>query len=484
VRRLALAALALACALAAAGPAHADPRPAAVFGDHGVLQRDRPVTVWGTADPGERITVRVAGHGASTTTSADGRWSVELPPLKAGGPHVLQVIGKRTVRIEDVLVGEVWVCSGQSNMQWPVGQSRDAKEEIAAADHPRIRLLTVPRRAAVEPQEDVEARWTACAPDTVGPFSAVAYYFGREIHEALGVPVGLINTSYGGTPAEAWTPVAALRADASLAGIVDDWERRIAAEKERSGKDLSLHAHRPGNLYHAMVAPLVPLSVRGVIWYQGESNAGRAWEYRTLFPAMIRAWRDAWKREDLPFYFVQLANFRKRAEKPGDSAWAELRDAQLLTLRTVPHTGMAVTIDVGDADNIHPKNKQDVGRRLSRWALHDLHGKEVVVSGPLYRAMETKGAKVVLSFDHVGGGLRAGGGESMEGFAIAGEERVFVPALARIEGETVVVFSPEVVQPVAVRYAWADNPACDLENAEGLPASPFRTDDWPLTTQR
>lgn len=471
-----------ACVLAA--PARADPQVAAVFGDHCVLQRDAPVAVWGTAEPGERITVRVAGRGASAETGADGRWRVELPALKAGGPHAMSVIGKRTLRVEDVLVGEVWLCSGQSNMQWPVGQSQDAKAEIAAADHPEVRLLTVPPQAAVEPLTDVKASWAPCAPDTVRSFSAVAYYFGREIHDALKVPVGLIDSSYGGTPAEAWTPIAALRAEPSLTGLVDGWEKRIAAAEAKGQKDAALHPHRPGNLYRAMIAPLAGLSLRGVIWYQGESNASRAWEYRTLFPTLIASWRAAWQRPDLPFGFVQLAAFGKRAAEPGDNAWAELRDAQLFTLRTVPHTGMAVTIDIGDAERIHPANKQDVGRRLARWALCDVYGRRVEPSGPLYRAMEIRGPKVVVSFDHVGKGLKAGEEGAVEGFTVAGADRAFVPAIARIEGEQVVVFSPAVTKPVAVRYAWAANPACDLANAEGLPASPFRTDEWPLTTQR
>jgi len=312
----------------------------------------------------------------------------------------------------------------------------------------------------------------------------VAYYFGRELHETLKVPIGLVHSSWGGTPAEAWTPTAALRAEASLAPLLEQWKQRITDARAKGAKDPSLHHHHPGNLYRGMIAPLVPLSIRGAIWYQGESNAGRAWEYRTLFPVMIRAWREVWGRPDLPFHFVQLANFRKVEPQPGDSAWAELRDAQQHTLRTVPHTGMAVTIDIGEAGDIHPKNKQDVGRRLARQALHAQYGKAAVPSGPLYREHAHVGAKVTIHFDHVGDGLAARDGETLLGFTIAGEDRKFVPATARIEGETVVVFSPQVPKPAAVRYAWADNPVCNLVNAEGLPASPFRTDAWRLTTQR
>ena len=366
---LTTACLAVLLGLLAPREAHADPTLPAVFSDHCVLQQGQPVAVWGRAEPGERIKVVVAGHSASAVTDGDGRWRVELPALEAGGPYALTVQGKTTLKLRDVLVGEVWVCSGQSNMAWPVKAARDAQAEIASARYPEIRLFSVPRRPALAAQDDVEAQWVACSPATVPGFSAVAYYFGRELHQALKVPIGLVHTSWGGTPAEAWTPDAALREKETLAPLLDQWEQRIADAKAKGAKDLTLHHNRPGNLYRGMIAPLVPLTMRGAIWYQGESNANRAWEYRTLFPVMIRAWRAAWQRPDLPFHFVQLANFHPRKPHPGDSAWAELRDAQLHTLRTVPHTGMAVTIDVGEAGDIHPKNKQDVGKRLARWAL-------------------------------------------------------------------------------------------------------------------
>lgn len=471
------------CLILFAQSASADPTLPAVFGRHGVLQQGMPIAVWGSADPGERITVRLAARSASTVTDEEGRWSVELPALKAGGPHVLSVKGRSTIRIKDVLIGEVWVCSGQSNMAWPVRRSRDAKSEIEATDYPRIRLFSVPRRSSLDLQDDVKARWVTCDSTSVAGFSAVAYYFGRELHETLKVPIGLVHTSWGGTPAESWTPTAAIQREPSLLPLLDQWKQRIADALAKGAKDPSLHHHHPGNLYRGMIAPLAGLSVRGVIWYQGESNAGRAWQYRTLFPVMIRAWRTVWSLPDLPFHFVQLANFKAVKEEPGDSAWAELRDAQLHTLRTVPDTGMAVTIDIGEAKDIHPKNKQDVGKRLARWALHDQYGKQVVPSGPLYREHEIVGAKVVLRFDHLGGGLEAREGTTLKGFTVAGEDQVFVPAMARVEDETVVVFAPEVLHPKAVRYAWADNPICNLENAEGLPASPFRTDDWMLTTK-
>ena len=481
---IAVACCALLVGLFASHEVHADPTLPAVFGDHCVLQRGQPVAVWGRADPGERITVRIARRSASAVTAGDGRWRVDVPALAAGGPHVLEVHGHATLKVRDVLVGEVWICSGQSNMAWPVKAARDAEAEVANARHPGIRLFTVPRRAALEAQDDIEAQWIACSPATVPGFSAVAYFFGRELQTALTVPVGLVHASWGGTPAEAWTPDSALREEATLATLLARWDERIAEAKARGAKDLTLHHHRPGNLYRGMIAPLVPLTVRGAIWYQGESNVSRAWEYRTLFPAMIRAWREAWQRPDLPFLFVQLANFHSRKLHPGDSAWAELRDAQLHTLRTVPHAGMAVAIDIGEPDDIHPKNKQAVGKRLARWALHAQHGWERAPSGPIFREHSVDGAEMTLRFDHVGSGLASRGDVPLEGFAIAGEDRVFHSASARIEGDTIIVSSSDVPSPRAVRYAWADNPACSLVNAEGLPASPFRTDGWRLTTQR
>jgi len=441
-----------------------------LLGDGMVLQRGRPLPVWGRAAPGEKVVVRIAGRSASGVADEAGRWEVVLPALKVGGPYRLTVKGSRStpVRRENVLVGEVWICSGQSNMAWPVSRARDAKEEIAASGDRGLRLLTVPRKAADAPVESFSAAWRECGPKTVRGFSAVAYFFGRELRRRLKVPVGLVNTSYGGTPVEAWTSREALEA---------------AAPDALPGYAARKPPHRASCLYHGMIAPLVPYGIRGAIWYQGESNAGRAFRYRTLFPAMIADWRARWGQGDFPFYFVQLANFRARKPEPGESAWAELREAQLLTLKSVPNTGMAVAIDVGGAKDIHPKSKQEVGRRLALWALARDYGKKVVPSGPIYRGHEVEDGRVVIGFDHVGGGFAARPEGKLLGFAIAGADRKFVWAEAEIEGDRVVVRHPDIPEPAAVRYGWADNPAANLANREGLPASPFRTDDWPGVTR-
>ena len=486
--------------------ANADVTCPSIFGDHMVLQRGKPVPVWGRADPGEAIVVRFAGQELRTKADEDGHWRVTLDELGVNDTGTLTVTGKNTLTFEDVLVGEVWICSGQSNMQWPVRLSKDADREIPEARFPKIRLITVKRLAAGTAQADFEGLWAPCTPQRAKDFSAVAYFFGREVHRLVEVPVGLINTSFGGTPAEAWTSRAGLEAEATLVPLLSRYDRQVreydpalaraqyevamARWRQQGGKGrkrrprlLPPPGERPhscSTLFNAMVAPLVPYAVRGVIWYQGESNAGRAYQYRTLFPALIRDWRTQWNAE-LPFYFVQLANFRARDPQPGDSAWAELREAQLMTLRSLPRTGMAVAIDIGDARDIHPRNKQDVGRRLAAWALKHDYGLDIVPSGPLYASMEHKGGSIQLRFDHARG-LAARGGGALEGFAVAGEDRRFVWAEARIEGPTVVVHSPSVASPVAVRYGWANNPACNLVNGVDLPAAPFRTDDWPAVT--
>ncbi len=414
---------------AAAGTARADVELPAVFADHMVVQRDRPIAVWGTAEAGESVSVRLGRRSARAKADEQGDWRVALEALPAGGPHVLTVEGRNRIQHEDVLVGEVWICSGQSNMSWPVAQARDAASEIAAAEHPTLRLCTIDRTIAPEPRRDVPTRgWVVCAPESVKHFSAVAYYFGRELQRELQVPIGLIHTSWGGTPVEAWTPKPVLAALPEAEAVLQHWQRRVAEwEETGEGKDPLASPHYPSGLFNAMVAPLVPFSFRGAIWYQGESNVGRAWHYRTVFPAMIQAWRTAWDAGDFPFYFVQLANYRERREAPGESAWAELRDAQLHTLEAVPATGMAVTIDIGEAKNIHPKNKQEVGRRLALWALKRDYDRPGPCSGPLLQGWETEGAKAILHFRHVGDGLACPAGEMPKGFAIAGEDRVVVP---------------------------------------------------------
>lgn len=478
-----------------------------LFADHAVLQRDRPIPVWGTGAPGETIVVSLAGRVATTKAKADGSWRLRLPSLAAGGPHALTISGKdRTLTFKDVLIGDVWVCSGQSNMEWPLKSARDGATETARADCPRIRLYTVPQAVADTPQSVCGGSWAVCAPDTARDFSAVAYFFGRHLQEALDVPVGLINTSWGGTPAESWTSEAALAKYDALEPIAENWKvvlahypqaraeydaqreawQTAAAESEARGETppppppLPLgpgNPWQPSGLYNAMIHPLMPYGIRGAIWYQGESNADRAYQYRVLFPALIRDWRTNWGQGAFPFLFVQLANFTDVREEPSGSLWAELREAQSMTLKR-KNTGMAVTIDIGEADDIHPVNKQDVGRRLALAALKVAHGQDIAYSGPAYRSKSIKGAEVRLRFDHAFGGLRTSDGGPLTGFAIAGDTGRFVWADARIEGDTVVVSSRAVSKPVAVRYAWADNPVCNLQNGAGLPASPFRTDTW------
>ncbi len=665
----------------AAATASAEVRLPAVLSDGVVLQRDMPVPIWGWASPGEEVSVLFAGQGHPTKADSQGRWRVELLPMDASGAEEdgreLVVEGEdNTVVVKDVLVGEVWVCSGQSNMEWPLSAAANGAEEVEAADYPRLRLLHVPRprtgQVPDEPRQDTQARWVRCDPNHVGGFSAVGYFFGRELHRELEVPVGLIQAAYGGTPAEAWTRQAALRAHEATGSILErfeearadfeqqlaeyemsrqfaeryggdgdvrihedpgntgvfkgradrgfedeDWptmtlpgawessgleidgavwfRKRVQVPASWAGRDLRLtlgaiddydvtyfngrevgqtgtevpgawatprrykvpgelveageaviavrvfdhageggftgpqeqmklepaeleglsdeapqtidlsgewryfiehrldpkpaqtrypygpgHPHRPGGLFNSMIAPILPHAVRGVIWYQGESNAARAEQYRVLFPALIKDWRSAWGQERLPFYFVQLANFLAPQTGTEDTPWAHLRDAQLHTYRTVPDTGMAVAIDIGEADDIHPRNKQDVGRRLARWALAELFDRDVVPSGPIYREMTVENGKVRIEFDLFGSTLKTRDDEAPRGFTIAGEDRRFVPAQAKIEGDAVMVWSDDVPEPVAVRYAWANNPVrANLVNAEGLPASPFRTDDWP-----
>ncbi len=481
--RIALAALA--ALVLSASAAHADVALPSVFSDHMVLQKGRPVPVWGTGKTNEKVTVTIAGQTKHARVGTKGTWKVVLDPLVARGPHEMVVKGNNEIRIQDVLVGEVWVCSGQSNMQWTVRQSGDAAREIEKANWPRMRLLTVPRRPMTEPQGDFQGRWQVCSPETIANFSAVAYYFGRALHEAGDVragevAIGLINTSFGGTPAEAWTDMKALKKERKLAPLLERWTKAVKRGRG-SKRDPALSPHRPANLWNGMVAPLVPYAMRGVIWYQGESNASRAVQYQTLFPTMIQAWRTQWGQADLPFLFVQLANFRARKPQPAESAWAELREAQRLTL-ALPNTGMAVAIDIGEAKDIHPKNKQDVGKRLAAWALHHTYRRKAVVpSGPLFQRAQSKGKAMVLHFEYAEG-LGTADDRAPRGFAVAGRDKRWLWAEARIEGTTVVVTHPDGKKVKYVRYGWADNPDVNLVNGAGLPASPFRADELPLTT--
>lgn len=496
--------------------AAADVKVPGVFGDHMVLQRDMPLVVWGTADPAEEVAVTVAEQSKAATADGEGKWSVKLDALKAGGPYEMKIQGKNnTVQLRDVFAGEVWLCSGQSNMQMTVSGVINKEVEIASADHPKIRMLTVDRKTAKEPQHDCGGKWQVCSPKTVAGFSAAGYFFGRELHKQLDVPVGLIDSSWGGTPIQAWTSTKAQAAEPELKPMIDQlmqqaktydpakamaqyekqlakWKQAVAQAKAegtpRKGRQAQppqkpqepqLSPWAPGSLYNGMIAPLAPYAIRGAIWYQGESNAGSKL-YGLQMRTMIANWRGDWRKGDFPFLFVQLPNFMAPQQKPSEPAggWPLTREIFLKTLTAVPNTGMAVTIDVGEANDIHPRNKQEVGRRLAQWALAKTYGKDVVACGPLYKSMRVDGNKIVVEFDCVGGGLGARDGDKLKGFAIAGADKKFLWAEARIAGDTVVVSSPEIESPAAVRYAWANNPDCNLINKAGLPASPFRTDDW------
>lgn len=464
----------------------AEVRLPAVIGDHMVLQHGTELNFWGWAEAGESVSVTVAGKSVATTAAAEGRWTVRHAPLQKMGPVDVVIAGQNTITLKNVVCGDVWFCSGQSNMQWRVLESTGAKEEIAAARHPNLRLFLVERQTALQPQADVEGRWVECSPETIAESSAVAYFFGRDLQAALnGRPLGLIQAAYGGCGAEAWVSDATLRADPLYQPLL---EKAAAANRDPSQANTP---NRASVLYNGVIAPLQHFAIKGVIWYQGEQNVSRAHQYRTLFPAMIRDWRKTWGLGDFPFLFVQLPNYQPdkskpdRPAEPEASAWAELRDAQRQALQA-PHTAMAVTIDIGDPREIHPKNKLEVGRRLAQLALALAHGQDHIASGPLYRSHTIMNGTIHLQFSQVGSGLVARGGE-LKGFAIAGADQKFVWARARIEGPDIIVEADTVAQPVAVRYAWADNPEATLFNEDGYPASPFRTDDWPgitIHTQR
>jgi sialate O-acetylesterase len=492
--RPALVATSLACAL------HAQALPASVFSDHMVLQRDQPIAVWGTAAPNEPVTVLLDGTEARATAGPEGDWLVHLPPHAAGGPFDLVVRASNDVTISDVLVGEVWICSGQSNMSWSMRQHQDTEKALPDSADDRLRVIQFPRVAVRTPQRSIQARWQLAGPESLKNFSAVAYGFGRHLRATLDVPVGLVHTSWGGTRAEAWTREAALQRHEVLQPILERWQqiydrypdarrrhdeamaewkvRAAAARKDgkkaprRPGAPMGPdHRHAPARLYNGMIQPLVPMTFRGAIWYQGESNAPRAYQYRTLFPTMIRDWRDAFGRGQFPFLFVQLAAFE---DKRGDPrAWAELREAQTMAL-SLPNTGMACIIDLGLKNNIHPPHKLEVGRRLALQALAGTYGQDVVCSGPMLSHYTIEGEAIRLHFDHVGSGLEQQG-DALVGFEIATERGAFEPAVAVLDGDTVVVRGT-MASPRHVRYAWRHWPEISLRNREGLPAIPFRTD--------
>ena len=492
------------------GAARAEVRPHAQCGEGMVLQQNAEVPIWGKADPGETVTVSFRGQKAAAAADNKGDWSVTLRSGKAGGPEEMTIAGKNTLHYKNVLVGEVWVCSGQSNMEWSVaGCDKGDKDYAFSAPHnPMLRWFHARKSPKARPQAETTGQWVEADPKAIGGWTAVGYFFGRDLQQHLNVPVGLIQADWGGTRAEAWTSPEALasspRYQAEIEGFLKATEDPAKAAKAAG------NPNAPSVLYNGMIAPLLHYHIKGVIWYQGESNTGQARAYRELFPLMIRDWREHWKEGDFPFYFVQLAPFTAVRKQPGDSSWAELREAQLLTMEKLPHTGMAVIVDYGNEYDIHPTPKRPVGERLALIARARDYGEKVVYSGPLYKSMKVEGNKAVLTFEHTGGGLAArelvrtaerkdprtgevhgawrvkegsSSGAKLIGFTVCGQDHVFHPADARIEGNTVVVTCGEVPAPVAVRYGWADHPVCNLFNVEGLPASPFRTDDFPRAPQ-
>jgi sialate O-acetylesterase len=625
--------LAVALLAAVALPVTAAPKLelAALFSDHMVLQQGRPIRIFGRAAPGESVTVKLATESATAKADAEGRFTVQLASLKAGGPHVLEVTASETIRRSDVMIGEVWIASGQSNMEMSLKGARGAEAELATADQPMIRLFSIDKAVASKPLDDVTGAWKVASAESAKDFSAVAWYFARRIQKERNVAVGVIGNAWGGTSAEVWTPIDAMKGDPALSSIADEYMKLPEAERAKwtngfafdvevkglrlvprkggapkaiafapkpgayggawtnwakpgstshfdaqgevahfrgalqpaawggcatpldAGRPVDLRAYEalelevrgsgkltvsfgqptvddyddfasqplsptsewqtvrvpfdslkqggwgkprpftqdaitkvqlnvivpyvpeiPGGAYNALVAPLTRYPIAGVIFYQGESNAGRAAQYQKLLPRLIGSWRKAYNQGDFPFLIVQLASFMQRRAQPSESNWAELREAQAMAL-SLPHTGLAVTIDVGDAKDIHPKDKRTVGERLAAWALFDPYGGKATHSGPLYESMKVEGDKIRVTFTNVGKGLTRRGDE-LHGFAIAGADKKFVWAHAKIEGKSVVVYSGDIKAPVHVRYGWADNPLCTLYNEEGFPASPFRTD--------
>lgn len=488
---------------AAVASAQADVKLNALFTDGAVLQRDMSLPIWGTAADGEIITVTLDGKTASTVAK-DGKWQVNLEPLSAGGPHVLSVQGNNKVEVKDVLVGEVWLCSGQSNMAWTVGRSHNAEEVVPKSANPNIRLFTVPRVSKEdEPSATLQSKWVECNPANVPSFSGVGYFFGRDLQKELNVPIGLINSSWGGTPAQAWTSFPALQStpagqpyldsykrafenidknEENYKQAVEKWKEQVKtakAEGKPAPRGPSSPAHRNQSraaaLYNNMIAPLVPYAMRGAIWYQGEANSGAPENYRDLLPAMIKGWRQDFN-PNLTFLIVQLAPY----DRPSPGAWAWFRDAQKDIARDLPKTGIVSIPDAGDPTDIHPTNKEVVGQRLALMALAMDYGKKNEYMGPTLKNAEFESDKVVLTFDHAEG-LTAKDGEPT-GFTIAGANQEFVPATAKISGNTVTVTSPNVPDPKAIRYGWKNMPDGNLWNSAGLPASPFRTDDWARAT--
>ncbi len=498
---------------AAALAAQAEVTLAPPFADGLVLQRDKPIPLWGHAEPGEKLTISFHAQQREATAGPDRRWIAILDPLPATAePATLTVAGKNSVVVRDVVVGEVWLCSGQSNMEWPVARAQDAAREIAAANFPLIRQLTIERAVAAAPANGVgTSGWRAATPQTAGGFSAVAYFFARDLHHKLGVPIGIIHASWGGTPIEAWLSPAALAREPAFRVVGERWTqtladfpaRQVAYEQAaaewprlesaarargKAAHDAFLrqnprpypppgpgHPWTPAGLYNGMINPLVPFALRGVLWYQGENNVERAAEYAPLFRELIAAWRMHFGQGDVPFFWVQLAGFKYPWDRTGVQA-AQLREAQAQAL-ALPATGQAVAVDLGNPNDIHPTNKQEVGRRLALLAKHRVYDFVGDDAGPTFAGVTREGAALRVRFTQVTGGLIAYA-KPVQSLQLAGADRVFHPATGRLERDSLLVTSPQVREPVAVRYAWQNAPEANLYNGAGLPAAPFRSDDW------
>ena len=475
---------------------HADVKLPNVFSDHMVLQQGQENRIWGTAAAGESISITIADKSIETKADAKGYWETKLPSMKASSnPIKLTIKGSSVVEINDILVGEVWICSGQSNMQWAVASSNDADLEKLTSNFPNIRMINFPQIGTQEPiWSHDDRKWMVSGPNTVSGFSAVGYFFARQIHQTTGTPIGMINNAWGGSAAEAWVNRDWMKSDVRFAGLLKRWtglEERFAAlsaktdrteaeNKELNGLQGQMRGNaRPGNIYNGVLKSHIGYGIKGAIWYQGESNAGRAYQYRDLFPFMIENWRKEWGQGDFPFYWVQLADYLPERTEPGDSDWAELREAQTMTMDKLANSGQAVIIDIGEGKDIHPKNKVDVARRLARWALAKQYDQAIEFQSPRYESMEKIEGGIAIKFANVGKGWRPFDVNEPRGFTIAGEDKKFYNADAKILPDgRIEVKSASVSAPVSVRYAWAQNPICNMFSQNGLPLTPFRTDDW------
>ena len=491
----------------------ADVRLPDVIGSSMVLQQKQKVPVWGMADPGEAVTVTFAGQKKTVVAGGDGKWRVELTTLSASfKPQTIIIAGKNRIELSDILVGEVWLVAGQSNMQRLLRETANGEAVQAAANHPNIRLFNASREVAFKKKQGKLGEWASCTTASVAEFSAAGYYFGVEMERELKVPIGLLNSSYGGSQAEAWTPVEYLNANADLKATVErtriwgaeraqvriDYDAAIKKWREDQDKAKAAGARpspSPGvpdalrdyriasSIYDGMIAPLMPFAIKGAIWYQGESNEARAEQYNILLPMMIRSWRERWGQGNFPFGIIQLPNYRGVKGEPEEAPWSFIREAERRTALADKNAGLIVTIDIGEANDIHPKNKLDVGKRMAIWALKNVYGRKRVDS-PVLAKTEIVGGKIILTFAGVGSGLKIKDGDRLDEFAIAGADKKWIWAVAKIIGKNKIeVWSPKINEPKAVRYAFNSNPKHpNLTNDSGLPASPFRTDDWPDPT--